>query len=230
MKVIARVNPRYFAAINLFAADKDVRYYLCGVRIEPHPEKGVVLIATNGHVMGVAHDPDGFCSEPIIVGDISKQLITACCARNGIVKGVPPKSLYITDGGAIVDFGDIAEHEIDPFGKTAMHSSRIALVDGQFPNWRRVLPVQADSPEKPATVAAHYLSLLEKVVKAFGVQRYCPGVMLRYADGKAIVVRIGAPELDERFAAVIMQLRNDNPPDSHLPEWLMPKEEPNPAA
>lgn len=89
MDIIARVNPKYFAAINLFAAENDVRYYLCGVYIEPHPEKGAVIVATNGHIIGIIHDPEGFCAKPIIVGDITKPLISACRSK-GICKGMPP--------------------------------------------------------------------------------------------------------------------------------------------
>src|SRR3546814_11168706 len=39
----------------------------------PHPEKGAVIVATNGHVMGMIHDPDGYCAKPIIVGDIRSE-------------------------------------------------------------------------------------------------------------------------------------------------------------
>lgn len=226
MKFLARVNPRYFAAINLFAAVQDVRYYLCGVRIEPHPEKGAIIVATNGHVIGMIHDPDGFCAEPIIVGDISKQLISACCAKNGIIKGVPPKALYITDGGAIVDFGDVQEQEIEPFGKTVMHLSRITLIDGQFPNWRRVIPSKTEPSGEVMIAQAQYLSLFEKVVKALGAQRTYSGVTMELVNGRSIIARLQGIDLTDRFAAIIMQLRGDEKPKPYLPDWLMPKEEP----
>lgn len=225
MEFIARVNPRYFAAINLFAADQDVRYYLCGVYIEPHPEKGAIIVATNGHVMGMIHDPDGFCAQPIIVGDISKQLISACVSK-GVIKGLPPTGLYITDGGAIVEYGDVQEKAIEPFGKTVMHLSRIQIVDGKFPDWRRVIPKKTEPSGEVMVAQAQYLSLFEKVVKALGAQRTYSGVTMELVNGRSIIARLQGVDLADRFAAIVMQLHGGDKQKPYLPEWLMPKDEP----
>lgn len=66
-KYIAKVNPKFFHAISLFASKSDVRYYLEGVFIESNPKGGVNIVATNGHVMAVMHDPEGFAHKQIIV-------------------------------------------------------------------------------------------------------------------------------------------------------------------
>lgn len=226
MDILARVNPRYFAAINLFQANNDVRYYLNGVYIEPHPDQGAIIVATNGHVIGVMHDPDGFCAKPIIVGDISKPLISACRSK-GVIKGMPPTGLYIADGGAIVDYGDIQHGEIEPFSKCVMHLSRITLIDAVYPKWRAVLPTDLGTAPPTMLVQSQYLALFENVVKTLGMQRSYDGIRIQCRDdGRSIVVRMGDKELSERFVAVIMQLRDENAPKNILPDWLMPKEEP----
>lgn len=226
MDILARVNPRYFAAINLFQANNDARYYLNGVYIEPHPEQGAIIVATNGHILGIMHDPDGFCARPIIVGDITKPLISACRSK-GMVKGMPPTDLYISDGGAVVDCGDIWTGKIEPFSKNVMHLSRITLIDGVYPKWRNVLPTDIGTAPPTMLVQCQYLALFESLVKTLGMQRSYEGIRLQCRDdGRSVVVRMGDTELSERFVAVIMQLRDSAPPKTILPDWLMPKEEP----
>lgn len=222
MEILARVNPRHFAAINLFQANNDIRYYLNGVRIEPHPEKGAIIVATNGYMIGVVHDPDGFCKEPIIVGDISKQLISAC-QSTGVVKGLPPTGLYISSGGAVVDYGEIESGEIDPFGKCVMHASRISLIDGQYPDWRRVIPTARKSAPAPMIAQAQYLAVFEKVVKALGAQKTYSGVRIECAEGDTkIVFRLDGIDLADRFVAIVMQMRDEKAPANIVPDWLMP--------
>ncbi|HCK4895383.1 TPA: hypothetical protein N0H42_000458 [Pseudomonas aeruginosa] len=57
MELLARAKAHYLAAVSLFMAHNDVRYYLNGISIEPASQGGVLLIATNGHHIGVMHDP-----------------------------------------------------------------------------------------------------------------------------------------------------------------------------
>ena len=55
-----RVDANLFAAVWCFVEKNHEREFLRGVLIEPHPEgNGVLLIGSNGHTMGVAHDPNG---------------------------------------------------------------------------------------------------------------------------------------------------------------------------
>ena len=225
MEILARVNPRYFAAINLFQANNDVRYYLNGVRVEPHPEKGAIIVATNGHIIGIMHDPDGFCARPIIVGDITKPLITACRSK-GLVKGMPPTGLYITDGGAIVDCGDLWEGKIEPFSKNVLHLSRIDLIDATYPKWRNVLPTDLGPTHATIYAQTQYLALFENVVKTLGINRSYDGIRLECCgEGRSVVARFNGADIRERFVAVVMQLRDENPPPTVLPDWLMPTAE-----
>lgn len=135
MKFIARVNPRYFAAASLFMGVKDVRYYLCGVAIQPHPEGGALVMATNGHVMFMAHDKQGFCEHDIIV-EPTKALISACKKRGR--RGdkelfTRAERLWISENAAVVQNG-LDEAEPEPFGSDALFSCKINQIDGKFPN------------------------------------------------------------------------------------------------
>lgn len=50
------IDGELFIDVRRAAAEDDPRYYLDGVLIEPHPDKGAFLVATNGRAMLVAHD------------------------------------------------------------------------------------------------------------------------------------------------------------------------------
>jgi DNA polymerase III sliding clamp (beta) subunit (PCNA family) len=63
----AVVNADLFRIVYSCVSTEETRYYLNGVHVEPHPVKGAILVATDGHRMLIAHDKDGSCSGPIIV-------------------------------------------------------------------------------------------------------------------------------------------------------------------
>ncbi|MGU5132845.1 hypothetical protein [Pseudomonas aeruginosa] len=81
MELLARAKAHYLAAVSLFMAHNDVRYYLNGISIEPASQGGVLLIATNGHHIGVMHDPDGWASSKIIISP-STALVAGMKKRN----------------------------------------------------------------------------------------------------------------------------------------------------
>lgn len=100
---------------SLFVSDEETRYYLNGVCLD-----GADVIATDGRVLGFVDGGMSFDGQPII--------------PRGVVKAL----------GKIGDFRSIA---IDK-GRAAFTfdgvSVRARLIDGKFPDWRRVVP-SADS-------------------------------------------------------------------------------------
>ena len=61
------VNPWLFSAVRVAQQrGEETRHYLNCVHITPSKQGGVYLVATNGHVMLVAHDKHGVASEPCI--------------------------------------------------------------------------------------------------------------------------------------------------------------------
>lgn len=50
-----------------FAAVNDIRYYLNAVYVQPSKSGGVLVIASNGHVGIVLHDPNGWADKPYIL-------------------------------------------------------------------------------------------------------------------------------------------------------------------
>lgn len=233
MNYLARVNPKYFAAIELYAAKQDVRYYLNGVRIEPHPQQGAIIIATNGHRLAAIHDPDGWCKEPIIVGDIPRSLVAACKAKGNELKFTAPKQLWVSKTSAVVMGCDDSAPPQDPFNVMALHAVRITLIDGNYPNWQRVLPKKrAELPTRFPSLNPAYLAELHEVASILDPLSRKHGAAVRLEaldEHSSIVARIPRLDLLERFVAVIMPLRDMEFPRTIVPAFAMTAE-PTPKA
>ena len=225
MKYLAHVNPKYFAAMELFIGRLDVRYYLNGVRIEPHPIKGAILVATDGHTMAVIHDPDGWCAEGIIVGDISKALIAAC-KRQGARRKLftKPEKLWICDGGAVVMASADATPPDSPFNPRSLHTSRIEIIDGKYPDWLSVVPAERKTRKGPLPlVNPDYLVRMHNALAILAERSKTrhAALSLEAHDGTGmVVVRTGELELGERFVGLIMSMHGE-PPAMLLPDWLL---------
>jgi DNA polymerase-3 subunit beta len=226
MQPIARVNPKYFAAMNVFAAVNDVRYYLNGVFIEPHPVQGVIIVATDGYTLGLIHDPDGWVATPVIVGGITKQLISACSANGIEHRMTVPKLLYISQHGAVVSGDSQVVSEVNPFAMLSLHMSKIELVDGKFPDYRRVINMTRELGAAFPCVNSLYLARLHAVAKLLiPNHRYGWGVeLLSSGRNTSVLARFTSNDLEQRFLGLMMPMQADAP-KTPLPDWLMPKEE-----
>lgn len=161
-----------------FAAVKDIRYYLVGVYVT----KGRV-VATDGHVMGVFEAP-GAIGDFILPLALVQQVIKAA-KKAGLVE------VEVLEGRASMTVGGAT------FGG--------ALVDGTFPDWRRVIP--ATVPNEGAT-AQFDLALLERayagVAAFYGVK---PNMLRLEHNGPAPGV-VWNPD-DIGAVGVIMPMRSD---------------------
>lgn len=233
---IARVNPKYFAAIELFMAKCDVRYYLNGIYIEPHREKGVVIVATNGRTLAAFHDPDGWAEKAIIVGGISKQLISACCTK-GTNRIGGSHSLFIG-----IDFAVVTSQEGTPesaFDAHNLYAGRIELVDAKYPDWKRVVEGASKSGADRGAGAINpdYLALLSKVLYRLNRTKY--GCVRAYGSAAfdkdergstSTVFRLDGADIADRFVALLMPIRDSLPLDKPLPDAFAPIPLPAPKA
>lgn len=226
MKYIARVSPRYFAAATIWMGQGDVRHYLNGVAIQPHPEKGALIVATDGHTIAAIHDPDGWCERDIIVGAIPKPLIAACKAkgkRNELLTA--PRHLWIAEDGAVVQGGEVGDNEIrepaSPFEPLSLFACKIQLVDARYPDWRRVISATAKKieegmkPTAPASANPKYLARLAETARVFGAtSKYASATGYQYSPTEVILYRLfmsGDPEFGTRSVFGIMPMRDEVP-------------------
>lgn len=191
-----QVNANLFARVAVAASTDATRYYLQGVCIQPHPRgEGVTMVATDGNILIAAHDPDGVPPVPAagFIVNLGKDGLKA--ARKGQTVSIDPAT---------------GETRID----NAWRSPATTIVDGAFPDWRRVLP----SGDLIATGAAFDAKLLSRLGDALtDWRKSAHGLALRGVDDTGPhVVACDSP--DARLFGICMPIRVA--PAVSLPAWL----------
>jgi hypothetical protein len=129
-----RVSAGYLRLAATCMAVCDIRYYLQGVLIEPRPEGGAFLVATNGHHLIAIIDPDGECSAPTIISP-SKATLAACPKANPHSRGKAECYTIKVEGLTALCVTD------NDVGLPKHIQPRDTIIEGgKFPDWRRVLP------------------------------------------------------------------------------------------
>ncbi len=191
------VSARLFAAVAAFRASHDIRYYLCGVHVTPCEDGGVFIVATNGHQMGVAHDPDGRASEPVILA-CSKALEAA--ARD-VMHG----------DDAIVVLQDKHVRLLAP--NELFVQAGTPLVIGKFPDFLKVLeggvgPLTSGISGVLSGVLVKRLGKVAELLSA----KFC-SLYHWTTEGNYVLTRFGA---EKQLTVVTMPLRDDPPADGPL--------------
>ena len=135
------LNIRALRAVLVAVSTEETRYYLNGVNLEFTPD-GVVMAATDGHRMIVLRQPYG---EHYATGAHASVIVPRDLVAKLKVKlrTLDETTLTIGDDGKLT-----FEHAGEMFG-----GSR---VDGNFPDYRRVVPQNLDG--KPAQYNPQYLA------------------------------------------------------------------------
>jgi DNA polymerase III sliding clamp (beta) subunit (PCNA family) len=107
---------------------EETRFYLQGVFIHPHHVEGVILVATDGHRMLVAHDVGGSCSEPVIV-QLNAEALKHAKARR--TDGEHQRRIVASNEDAVTVISRDGSPEIECAWR----------IDGSFPDWRKVVPI-----------------------------------------------------------------------------------------
>jgi hypothetical protein len=148
------ISARLFSAAMLWASTEEVRFYLCGVYVAPHPERGAILVATDGHRLICIHDVEGRCATPAIIAS-DKALVAALMASPKALSDVTTAPTLTVDTDGIVRVP----------GRYMGEKS--GLVDGTYPDWVRVVrPIAKLLREKatgPSAFNAKYTSDIAKM-------------------------------------------------------------------
>lgn len=178
-----KVNTSKIRAAIKFQAKVDVRFYLCGFRINEE-----YIEATNGHVAVRMDNCEGF------VGDYILNLIGS----------IPAKS--VTTEFLINDC--VAKHF--DINDNLVGAQAFDVIDGEFPNLNKVIPSESYKGEFPA-IQIKYMSLFEKAFKKGGLN-YCAVKPTSYDNRKAAVFKLCFETDNEEFGnpvIIIMPTRED---------------------
>jgi hypothetical protein len=180
----ASFDPRHLRRLRPFVAEHDIRYYLCGICIEPAPQGGIYLIATNGHAMAIVHDESG------TIAGADQIIMKACSALYDAGK----EASRTSEKCRVLVEGSRVRIAVDSTGEFFVQAGD-SLIEAKFPDWRKVLPA-FEKLERGALrgnpVAA---SLLGRVAKAAG--KWASAINLWQGEpGTSIVAQVDSiPEL-----------------------------------
>ena len=200
---IALTRAAFIAAASVVQAKNDVRYYLNGILIEKAPDKGLLIVATDGHRLVAALDEDAEFSD-----DMPEQVIIQ----------FGPESLRVAKLAKNLDERvDLEIADTDVFvsiGTGCFQDSK--TIDGTYPDWRRIV-VEQDG-QSTGWFNASYVADFERVARFFTARTRTNinGITLRSSDAKsaALVYFDGAPYA---FGLVMpYQCDRENP---QLPAW-----------
>lgn len=189
----------------IFAAEKDIRYYLCGILLEA-TKTTTRVTATNGHV-GAVHQSsaenefdEGELSFSIIIPREVVKLIGKVSKKDsGLPLVLEPNG---DDGFLIRDMASAIRLGFDP-------------IIAKFPDLTKVIPKTANGEH--AQYNPLYVGLMGKAAVALGSNPW--DVTFRHnGDGAGLAIVGGAPE----FVAVVMPMRNaaENEETTTRPLWL----------
>ena len=221
------VSARSIARVLPFASKEEGRYYLNGVSIEPHPAEGAILVATDGHRMGVLHDPTAIVPAGLkVILARDTRVVTAVRLAKDTMNLKPWVVIKTSDGGigsAALVYAATAD-EATQEEEFPAAGDRQALIDGKFPDWRRVVPKPDDlgAGGSPTFRSSHLRDFQAAAsLKADVPIRVFPN---KNAAGPSVIRLSGIDNAD--FIGVLMPIRVEI--SEVLPSWL--RVDPAPAA
>lgn len=228
-----RVDAKRFAAAHIFSSHEITRYYLNGVYVEPHPDGGVIMIATDGHKLGAVLDPDGYADAPSICY-APAALVSACGKRPKSIEKNPGDLHFLGNTAFLTAKAFRAkdgEDEPDPrdIGRFHIWTGYAPAIDGAYPDYRRVLPTGESVKQMDFSGGAPWFSVNGDYVKPFADAvklimdvKFTPGLTFVVTD-RASPIGIHSESVPS-FFGVLMPLRaHSSRPE--IPAWINPKKD-----
>lgn len=211
------VNANYFRVADQCRSHEETRYYLNGVFVAPHPVKGVLLTATDGHRLITLYDEAGKCSTAKIVSLDPKAIDDRAY---GIMRKAMP--------------GEVPQVRIDDDGIATVGTYRglkSSFIDGTFPDWTAVVkPVLTKAREGkycPASYRQNYVAAFGRIAKMLSHDNSDSASIriISFSESDPSLIRFGS--IDHAFG-ILMPMRASTSND--LPIWMKPILEPAPAS
>ena len=222
-------------AVN-FSGKADVRYYLNGVYLEPHKGQGTYIVATDGHRLGVFLDKSFTISRSCILCNKNKDFYRALntipkdadypCLKFKFIKSEDKKTVSKVKVKIYY-----CRKNMEEIGEDADAEFTIDLVDGKYPDWRKVMPdVNQGFDEEEVTIVGNHVAYnlnvnyLMDIKKVFnkGMGSISQGIsILHQNDEKAVMVKVvDVPE----FIGLIMPMKL-SVDDKEQKQWIKLVEE-----
>ena len=192
-----------------FQSTEVTRFYLNGFAVESNPKGGVTLVATDGLTLLASHDPTGATDGESTIVFLSKstQALIKNAIKSNTNKDTPVYLTIDTKARSLTCRALYAENEFGPIIASTM--SPDLIVEGTFPEWRRVIP------REPAIPFSH-LAVNPGLVARFSTLGKFIMLKTSDAEGRA-PFRVYVHGRDDLFGAVMPGRRNDV---NDFPDWI----------
>lgn len=131
------------------ASKNDVRYYLNGILLEYNTKlRDVQLVATDGHILFAYVLPESYLLEgpytddPEVPEGGRMQWIIPRDAVSALSKSTKTKDRYC-------EITAQSDNQVNLYDVTKQTTQTVQAVEGQFPEWRRVVPTENRAFENP---------------------------------------------------------------------------------
>lgn len=168
------VNADLFRRAYECVSTDELRYYLNGVLVEAHPGGGAILVSTNGHVLVAIRDKDALVEGGCGIVHANRDILAACRKNGGVrqvfgKRGDVPLHLFVEGPRAAVakrvsdDLDGDRRWDIvrAPDQSCEAYQWHGALIDGAFPDWRKVLPKEPADAVHPASFGPALVARLD---------------------------------------------------------------------
>jgi len=197
MEIKLTVRAEAIAVLKLFAADKDVRYYLNGINLEIG-RKETRLVATNGVMLGCFRVES---EQPDVDAPLTNIMIP-----NDLLKPIKAKGMVEILIGPLETKKDAKGEEVPVSNARPVTLTYAGLsmsgktLDGIFPDWRRAIPSKVSG--EAAQFDPRFTGTLAKAWSILhgGKGPHCVGLGFNGNDGALITLA------DENFVGVLMPL------------------------
>lgn len=149
-----------------FSAVMDVRYYLNGVAVSPAKSGGVNVMASDGHVAIVLHDPNGKADAPVILPFNRKAHARALSMRGAAYVAVQAQQADGALGDARISVADWSGREL--------FVSPDTLITGRFPDI--AAPLGKIGDYKPGLQGTINPEFLQRAIESRPAKSSCHGV------------------------------------------------------
>lgn len=206
MRIVTQAN--YVEIVSRFVGTEETRHYLSGVYFEKHPKKGVIMTATNGHILASIYDENGVIVLPPKQDGI---LLVISPGVKRIIKATKFKKLFSYNKR----IASVVNCDMSNFktcakpNKDHLYLEWLDPIEATYPDWRRVLPKGEFKPVTAFNFNPEYLSMFKDINGHNGVGIFCIDEL------SPSLVKI--PPMPE-FLGVLMPMRVGG--DSKYPDWI----------
>jgi DNA polymerase-3 subunit beta len=212
------VQAKYFLAAWQFISTHESRHFLRGVHVEPHPDGGALLVATNGHILCAIHD------ETAKIGDGESWI---CFAPQSIRTALNKRDaghLHFVGNSAYVTTQDWTKRQgatgQSPAILTEHHIavSWAPPIDATYPQWRASLPATHTTPTGEIAINGDLIARITKAAKLVSDPKQ-PPILNWFTPATPCHPVIIRTDRNDSFFAVIMPMSGrDN--NAAYPGWL----------